>query len=440
MTIPLSVNRTTESFPAKHPTVFKEQLLNWVSQFSSCSFLDNHQYASAYGTVECLAAAGAVEVFSVKENILSQFSEFLEGRRDWLFGHISYDLKNEIESLHSAHTDGIDFPDLYFFRPETVVEMKEGRVTISTFRNDPGVLYEEILAYKPPADSVNPAPVLTQPRIGKAAYLSIIRQLQQHILRGDCYEINFCQEFFAEDVGVDPLYLYQQLTARSPNPFACFYRLDDRYLLCASPERYLQKKGNRLISQPIKGTVSRDLANPARDQLLREGLQQSEKDRNENVMIVDLVRNDLSRICKEGTVAVQELFGVYSFPQVHQMISTITGELREGMNLSGILQASFPMGSMTGAPKKRVMELIEQYEKTKRGIYSGAIGYIDPAGDFDFNVVIRSIAYHASHRYLNYQVGGGITFQSNAEQEYEECLLKAAAIREVLQDNGSLLF
>ena len=149
-------------------------------------------------------------------------------------------------------------------------------------------------------------------------------------------------------------------------------------------------------------------------------------------MVVDLVRNDLSRVCKEGTVTVEELFGVYRFPQVHQMISTIKGELRDGMNLADVLKASFPMGSMTGAPKKRVLELIEQFERTKRGLYSGAVGYIDPKGDYDFNVVIRSLLYNASAKYLNYQVGGGITFYSDAEKEYEECLLKATAIRQLL--------
>lgn len=150
-------------------------------------------------------------------------------------------------------------------------------------------------------------------------------------------------------------------------------------------------------------------------------------------MVVDLVRNDLSKVCKEGSVKVSELFGIYSFPQVHQMISTIEGELDEKVPFSSILKACFPMGSMTGAPKKRVMELIEQYEKTKRGLYSGAVGYIDPNGDFDFNVVIRSILYNAVNQYLGYQVGGGITFYSDPEKEYEECLLKAAAIRKVLQ-------
>ena len=272
-------------------------------------------------------------------------------------------------------------------------------------------------------------------RISKEEYISTIEKLLAHIKRGDCYEINYCQEFFATDVITDPLHLYTQLTAISPNPFSCFYKLADKYVLCASPERYIQKKGTHILSQPIKGTFQRDPFNAAADNELKLQLQQSEKDKSENVMVVDLVRNDLSRVCKEGTVKVEELFGVYSFPQVHQMISTITGELKNGVDLSEIIKASFPMGSMTGAPKRRVMELIEQYEKTKRGIYSGAVGYISPEKDFDFNVVIRSILYNATEKYLSYLVGGGITFYSDAEKEYAECLLKAEAIKKVLQND-----
>jgi para-aminobenzoate synthetase component 1 len=174
------------------------------------------------------------------------------------------------------------------------------------------------------------------------------------------------------------------------------------------------------------------LNNTEADQQLKTQLQQSEKDRTENVMIVDLVRNDLSRICKEGSVKVDELFGVYTFPQVHQMISTISGDLKENVDFTDMIKATFPMGSMTGAPKRKVMELIERYERTKRGIYSGAVGYISPEKDFDFNVVIRSILYNASNQYLSYLVGGGITSQSDPENEYEECLLKAEAIKQVL--------
>jgi para-aminobenzoate synthetase component 1 len=271
-----------------------------------------------------------------------------------------------------------------------------------------------------------------QPRISKKDYLYTINQLRQHILRGDCYEINFCQEFFATDAGIDPIAVYGKLSEISPNPFSCYYKLNDKYLLCASPERYIKKTGSKILSQPIKGTNKRS-STLFEDEQLKQDLISSEKDKSENVMIVDLVRNDLSKICQEGSVQVEELFGIYPFPQVYQMVSTISGQLQDGIDFTDVLTATFPMGSMTGAPKKRVMELIEQYEQTKRGIYSGCVGYISPEKDYDFNVVIRSIMYNYSNKYLSYQVGGGITFYSDAEKEYEECLLKAEAMKKVLQ-------
>ena len=429
---PSKVKRITASFSIQQVTILKQQMLGWVNQFNICSFLDNHQYHSTYQTVECLAAAGAVQLFRAEKNILNQLNTFSQQHKDWLFGHISYDCKNDIEPLHSSHPDHIGFPDIFFFQPETVLQLTETKLTISSLTKDPEIIFEEI-SNSPWTMDHGPWTVSIEPRITKEEYINTIRQLLKHIQRGDCYELNFCQEFFATGVVIDPLSVYAQLTAISPNPFSCFYKLDNRYLLCASPERYLQKKGNKITSQPIKGTFKRNTESAEADEELRLQLQQSEKDRSENVMVVDLVRNDLSRVCKEGTVKVDELFGVYSFPQVHQMISTISGELKEGIEFADILKATFPMGSMTGAPKRRVMELIEQYEKTKRGIYSGAVGYINPEKDFDFNVVIRSILYNATDQYLAYLVGGGITFYSDPEKEYEECLLKAKAIKEVLQ-------
>jgi para-aminobenzoate synthetase component 1 len=409
-------------------------MLSWANRFNICCFLDNHQYHSTHQTVECLVAAGAVQIFSPKENILAQLSEFTQQHNDWLFGHIGYDLKNEIAPLQSQHPDHINFPDLFFFQPETVLQLSHNQLTISSLTKDPSTIFEEITTCPSTIDH-GPWTIDIQARITQKEYIATIEKLRNHILRGDCYEINFCQEFFADNVSIDALQVYKQLTAISPNPFSCFYKLDDKYVLCASPERYLQKKGNHILSQPIKGTFKRNLENEDADNELKQQLQQSEKDKSENVMVVDLVRNDLSKVCKEGTVKVDELFGVYSFPQVHQMISTITGELEDDVDLSDILKASFPMGSMTGAPKHRVMELIEQYEKTKRGIYSGAVGYISPEKDFDFNVVIRSILYNATNQYLSYLVGGGITFYSDPEKEYAECLLKAEAIKQVLEAN-----
>lgn len=408
-------------------------MLNWANRFNICSFLDNHQYQSAHHSVECILAAGAVSVFEPPAgSSLPGLDEYLRDKNDWIFGHIAYDLKNEIWNQQSAHPDHIGFPDLFFFQPETIVQLTGNQVIIRSF-TDAQQVYDELVATTAIISEQPAEGLKIKARIGKEQYIDTIEKLRQHIQRGDCYEINFCQEFYAEHAIVDPAALYLSLTSISPNPFACFYKLGHRYLLCASPERYLQKKGDILISQPIKGTIKRDRTNNEIDQELATTLSQSEKDKSENVMVVDLVRNDLSRICREGTVTVSELFGIYSFPQVHQMISTITGQLKADTGFAALLQATFPMGSMTGAPKRNVLLLTEQYERTRRGIYSGAVGYITPEGDFDFNVVIRSILYNAADRYLAYLVGGGITFYSNAENEYEECLLKAAAINKVLQ-------
>ena len=263
-------------------------------------------------------------------------------------------------------------------------------------------------------------------------YIHRLKQVKEHIHRGDCYEINFCQSFFAKQVNIDAVYFYHKLTSLSPNPFSAFYRINERYCMCASPERFLRKNGNVVISQPIKGTSKRVLSDMLLDEANKQYLVHSPKERSENVMIVDLVRNDLSKVCMEGSVHVSELFAVYSFPQVHQLISTVKGKVDEEVDWTDIIKACFPMGSMTGAPKKKVLELINRYEEIPRGIFSGSIGYVTPDRDFDFNVVIRSLMYDASKQLINFKAGGGITFNSDADKEYEESLLKAEAIMHVL--------
>ena len=408
-------------------------MLSWANQFNICCFLDNQHYHLPHHSFECMAAAGSVQTLVTGAGTaFEQLQQLYEQNRDWLFGHLSYDLKNETEGLASNNTDRIGFPDLCFFIPEVILQLNGQELLIGAFDNRHETIFHEICAIEPPtvADQRLPTPINS--RISKNEYIRIIQQLQQHILRGDCYEINFCQEFFAEQVAIDPLPLYCSLSNTSPNPFSAYYKTGQQYLLCASPERYLKKEGEHIFSQPIKGTSQRNLQDAGEDVKSKEHLYHSSKDRSENVMIVDLVRNDLSKICEEASVQVEELFGIYSFPQVHQMISTVSGRLRSDIHFIEAIKATFPMGSMTGAPKKRVMELIEQYEQTRRGIFSGAVGYITPEGDFDFNVVIRSIMYNGVSKYLSFQAGSAITFYSDPEKEYEECLLKAAAIKKVL--------
>lgn len=211
-----------------------------------------------------------------------------------------------------------------------------------------------------------------------------------------------------------------------------FLKLNDKYLMSASPERYIKKEGTKIISQPIKGTAKRE-DDFILDSILKNNLVTDQKERSENVMIVDLVRNDLSQTATKGSVKVEELCKIYTFDQVHQMISTVTSQVAENTHPIDIIKSTFPMGSMTGAPKISAMKIIETLEETKRGLYSGAVGYISPSGDFDFNVVIRSILYNASNKYVSYSVGGAITAKSDPLNEYEECLLKAKAMRTVLE-------
>jgi para-aminobenzoate synthetase component I len=430
---------TTSVFPITNFKEIKAKVLSWIQQFSTFCFLDNHQYHIPPHSMECLLGAGLKRSLRVSSasrqttelTALDQLQSFRgQQANSWLFGHLSYDLKNEIEQLSSSHPDPVGFPDLFFFEPEVVIRLNEKEMTIEA--DNPAQVFESILT----TTAATPVPSVLHGitnRMSKEDYCAVIEQLRQHILRGDCYEINYCQEFFSANAQIHPLTVYQQLSEVSPNPFSAMYRTGDTWLICASPERFLKKQGSKILSQPIKGTSKRMPHDQRADDHSKEALHNSAKDRSENVMVVDIVRNDLARVCEEGTVTVDELYGIYSFPQVHQMISTVSGVLKNDISFMEIIRATFPMGSMTGAPKMRVMELIEKYERTKRGIFSGAVGYIAPNDDFDFNVVIRSIMYNATTSYLSFQAGSGITFYSDPEKEWEECLVKAEAMRKALE-------
>lgn len=407
-------------------------MLNWAKQFGIFCLLDNHQYNFFKPAFECLLAVGSVTTLQPGPgNVFPQLQHFIDKSNDWIFGHIAYDIKNEIETLSSANFDGIEFPEISFFVPEIILILKNNSLQIGAATDDANNVYNSILSQP---DKVNFSSFVINlcPRFSKDEYLQTVNKLRRHILRGDCYEINFCQEFYSENCEIEPLQVYLQLSRHSPNPFAAFYKLNDKYAICSSPERYVKRDGNKIFSQPIKGTAKRNRENNLEDEKNKTSLLESKKETSENVMVVDLVRNDLSKICEEGTVKVDELFGIYSFPNVHQMISTVSGTIKRSKTFSEIIKATFPMGSMTGAPKKNVMQLIEKYEKTKRGLFSGAIGYIKPNGDFDFNVVIRSMLYNASKKYVSIQAGSAITFYSNAEDEYEECLLKMEGLKKAL--------
>ncbi len=425
---------TEQSFELNNPQLFKDKMLDWAAQYEVACYLDSNQGAGGIGReLDCLlgVAAEAELVFNKSQlpqkDPFEQLHDFYEEEKQWLFGFLTYDLKNSIEQLSSDNFDGLGFPEMHFFKPSFVLQIIGQKVNISSTRVHPTEVFAQIQQRRPKRtdeDAVSQQIPQLKARIEPKEYLATIDQIHKHLHRGDLYELNFCQEFFAENCRVDPLDLFRRLNQLSKAPFSAFYRLNDQYALCASPERFLQKIGRKLISQPIKGTIARG-ANPSLDQELKQRLLHSQKDRSENVMIVDLVRNDLAKSCVAGSIKVDELFGIYSFEQVHQMISTISGTLRDDVHFTEAIRNAFPMGSMTGAPKVSSMQFIEHFEKSKRGLYSGAVGYISPDGDFDFNVVIRSMMYQASRQYLSFQVGGAIVYDSVAEQEYEECLLKA---------------
>ncbi len=411
----------------------KYKMLNWANQFNIFCLLDNNQYNFSTPQFECLLAAGSIKTLQpMPGNAFNELQDFVQEENDWIFGHLAYDLKNEVENLSSQNFDGIQFPDLFFFIPKIILNLKKDSLDIGMVEGDPNIIYQNILSATENKKIQKSIPVIKN-RFSKEEYIETVKKIQERILRGDCYEINFCQEFYAENCEIDPLEIYLKLSQLSPNPFAGFYKLHDKFLLCSSPERYLKKIGDKIFSQPIKGTSKRNLENATEDERNKKDLSINKKEISENVMVVDLVRNDLSKVCAEGSVKVDELFGLYTFPQVHQMISTIAGILDEKATLADILRATFPMGSMTGVPKKNVMRLIEEHEKTKRGIFSGAVGYLTSKGDFDFNVVIRSLLYNSTNKYVSMQAGSAITFYSEAEMEYEECLVKIKAMKEVLE-------
>ena len=410
-------------------TLFKQKALLWANQFPVCCCFDSNEYADPYSNYDFLLAAGARhQLVAAPGNAFTALKEFYDQHQEWMFGLLGYDLKNELEALTSAKENPLEFPDLFFFIPEYLLSIKDGQLTVLIGSSN---ISDQINALQIPLFPETSI-VTINSKMDKATYLSKVETLRAAIARGDIYEVNFCQEFFAENASIDPYEVYLSLNKLSPTPFSGFFKFKDKYILSASPERFLCRRGDRLFSQPIKGTAKRS-TDEQEDEQIRLALKSNSKEQAENVMIVDLVRNDLTKSAVKGTVKVEELFGIYTFPQVHQMISTVSCVLRPDVHPVDAVKNTFPMGSMTGAPKLRAMELIEETELSRRGIYSGAFGYFDPAGDFDFNVVIRSILYNESKQYLSFQVGGAITYASSPEAEYEECLLKASAMIKTLK-------
>jgi para-aminobenzoate synthetase component 1 len=433
------VLRTTLNHNLKHPENFKQQLLLWSQQYDDVVWLDSNNHKDKYSNYDAVLAVDAFTVLKTDYfDAFERLKDYQETTKDWIFGYLTYDLKNTTEQLKSENFDGLAFPELYFFQPKKLflihgneVEIQYLRMVDDEIKND---LKNIVNIYECHSESSRRISdnIKIKLRIHKDEYFEKVNSMLSHIHRGDIYEANFCQEFYAEQSEINPFETFKKLNEISKPPFATFLKTNDKYLLSATPERYIKKTGNSVISQPIKGTAKRSL-DKFEDDGLKEALSQDQKERSENIMIVDLVRNDLSHTATKGSVKVEELCKVYSFLQVHQMISTVSSIVNVETSPVDILKTTFPMGSMTGAPKISAMKIIEDLEETKRGLYSGSVGYFTPNGDFDFNVIIRSILYNATKKYISYSVGGAITAKSDPLKEYEECLVKAKAMRQVLE-------
>jgi para-aminobenzoate synthetase component 1 len=409
------------------------QHILWFSQAESevCVILDSNAQNSAFNLDRYSFIAGwgfKYHSHINDENAIINMGNFISSHKgEWILGYIGYDIKNDIENLSSDNKDLLNWPRLFFFVPNNLIVVDSSlKVLIGH------ALIYEILGNNKTKQELDTIDLFSiKHDVDINTYIKNVEAIKEHIKNGDIYELNYCIELYSTQVRICPKSVYERLMQVSPTPFSCFVRLSDKYLLCASPERFISKQGTKIYSQPIKGTAPRDLDlqidNRNKDLLLL-----SEKEKAENLMIVDLVRNDLAKTAVIGSVEVNELFGIYSFSQVHQMISTVSATLDLNNRIDTAIINAFPMGSMTGAPKIKAMELIEFYENTKRGLYSGSVGYISPEQDFDFNVVIRAIQYNATNEYLSIMVGSAITYDSIGEEEYKECMLKAKSMLNAL--------
>ncbi len=383
-----------------------------------------------YINYELIAGFGAKEIIISNNNSFDRLYDFHLDKKDWLFGYLSYDLKNEVEQLTSNNSDNVPADNLLFFIPEYVFLFSNGELEVQT-ENEKCICDEFVRSFNFRGFQSNSINVKFTARDNKSAYLNKIEKIKEHIQRGDIYEMNYCQEFYAEEIEMLAEDVFLKLNSTMKAPFSSFLKLKDKYILSASPERFLRKRGNKILTQPIKGTRKRG-RNHEEDMRLIQSLRSSQKDMSENIMITDLVRNDLSITAKKKSVVVNELCKIYTFEKVHQMVTTVSSEIANSIKFTDVIKSAFPMGSMTGAPKLKAMELIEYFEEFKRGFFSGSVGYITPEADFDFNVVIRTILYNLANKYLSVGVGGAITIKSQAVEEYEECLIKAQPLFEVL--------
>ena len=415
------MKRFSKSYSLKNKDLFVKKIVNFSSDQSHFTLLNSNDNFDDY---ELIIAYGAESFLQSSKNSLKKIDKYIDKVNDWIFGYLSYDLKNEIENLTDLNKDVFNLPNLYFYQPKVIWLIKDEKAEIySLNEKNLNEDWDHInsINYK---DCTEKSSVDLITRTSKQEYIRKIKNIKKRILQGDCYEMNYCFDMYSKNKTINPYKTYIKLNDYTRSPMSTFFKLNQLYLLSSSPERFIKRINRKIISQPIKGTAKRGL-DSKEDEKIKNTLLSSPKELSENHMIVDLVRNDLSRVAEKGSVKVKNLNKLNTFKRVHQLISTIEAEIAVNTKFSKIISGMFPMGSMTGAPKIESMNIIDEYESTKRGLYSGSIGYIKPNKDFDFNVVIRSIIYDKLLKEINVSVGSAITFKSDPESEFEECLLKA---------------
>lgn len=422
-------------FPQAELSAIKMKLLDWSQQFNHIVWLDSNAYPEHQHTYEAVLAVDAHEILSIDEDFaLTNLKQYREENKNWLFGYLGY--RANSRKLEDISKDLLKFPSLYFFQPKKVFLVHKDYIELHYLKPEEIELdWEAISRIELNHACLELEDIEIKPRIDKDTYIAKVEQIQKYIKDGILDEINFCQEFYTDTKLDNPLAFYKQLNQISQAPFASYMRLEDKYAFCSSPERYLKHKKRKLITQPIKGTAKRLLDKEA-DERIKKRLKENEKEINENKLVVDMVMQEFKTFCIPESVEVTEFCKAYTFKQVHQLISTIEGEIKEDLSALDAISATYPMGSMTGLPKKTALVLTDELEDFDRGVYSGGIGYFTPEEDFDFNVVIRTALYNDTEAYLSFSAGGAITSLSNPEAEYEESLIKINAIKEILKGKG----
>jgi len=419
----------------------KESIKQWklklyatLVRFDTFCVLDSNDYPASHfaqQSYELIAGIGCksgIKLETASQDAFLLLKDFQKDKN--IFGYLAYDLKNAIEALESKKQDIKAFPDMLFFEPEILITIKNQEITIIGQKAE---WFLEMWKQQEPLESTTPLPALNfTPNMDFEQYRTNFNKAIEEIKAGNIYEMNLCTEYHtaADFTASQLIKLHVKLLEKNQAPFCGLFSCDSYWILSASPERFLKKEGNRLLSQPIKGTIKRGNTSNE-DALIQAELRNSEKEMAENVMIVDLVRNDLSRSSIPGSVCVEELFGIYAFKNVHHMISSISSLIKENVSWTEAIKNAFPMGSMTGAPKISAMQCIENLESSKRGVFSGALGYVSKNSDFDFNVLIRSLYYNEITQTLSYQAGGAITIDSEVQSEWDELQLKAESVSQL---------